>query len=397
MKLSHLCIIFLIIILPFSILSRNTTREYMLTLRDQVRLNNVIDTATQDALSMLIELNDEFQSMYFQEKFNVTQVVAEEAVKSFFQTLAVNFNMPYIEGSTESYFSVYVPAIVVVAYDGFFVFSINETGGTYAYEMSPKIPYAYEQDGVIINFTLGNDLKIYIADQLYEGTLTANYADDIEGTYEQYEGAFGGSSTLLLKYLPDLTNDMSLVLMAVSQAGYTIPNFLKLPTSATEIKMLQDYSRASGDAEASLFHQKRREVIIGLIREVLQEEINSHTSYAKMFGSSYDFSLPEISNDDWTNSIDDISIMSFIQGVPVGINKYYNNYALGASRIIETDYIYGQTVDPSITSPRKYYHRDSCEAVVEYLGGTDNGMDNLFLNRNDAAKAGYYPCGKCSP
>ena len=72
MKLQHFCIIFLIIILPFSIMARNTTREYMLTLRDQTRLNNVIDNATQDALDMIVELNDEFQSLYFAQQFNIS-------------------------------------------------------------------------------------------------------------------------------------------------------------------------------------------------------------------------------------------------------------------------------------------------------------------------------------
>ena len=143
MKLQHFCIIFLIVILPFSIIARNTTREYMLTLRDQTRLNNVIDNATQDALDMIVELNDEFQSLYFAQQFNITQSVAKEAVKSFFQTLAINYNMPYIEGKTESYFSTYVPAIVLIGYDGFYIYSVDETAsGIYAYKMSTKIPYA---------------------------------------------------------------------------------------------------------------------------------------------------------------------------------------------------------------------------------------------------------------
>ena len=41
--------------------------DYKLMLRDQVRLNNVIDAATQDALDMLVDLNDEFQMLYFNE------------------------------------------------------------------------------------------------------------------------------------------------------------------------------------------------------------------------------------------------------------------------------------------------------------------------------------------
>lgn len=127
MKLSHFTIIFLIIILPFSIISRATMRDYFNTLKDEVRLNNVIDIATQDALETLVELNDEFQMLYFDERIDITKELALEAVRTYFQTLAINFNIPYIEGYTENYFSSYVPAIVIIAYDGFFIYSVDDT------------------------------------------------------------------------------------------------------------------------------------------------------------------------------------------------------------------------------------------------------------------------------
>ena len=151
MKLQHFAIIFIIIILPFSIICRSKMANYGMTLKDQVRLNNVVDAATQDALDMLVELNDEFQMMSYgddssdtKNRFNITQELAMQSVKSFFQTMSINFNMPYIPEKTESYFSMYIPAIVIVAYDGFFIYSVDESkDGTYAYQMSPKIPYAY--------------------------------------------------------------------------------------------------------------------------------------------------------------------------------------------------------------------------------------------------------------
>ena len=65
MKLQHFAIIFIIIILPFSIICRRKMANYGMTLKDQVRLNNVVDAATQDALDMLVELNDEFQMMSY--------------------------------------------------------------------------------------------------------------------------------------------------------------------------------------------------------------------------------------------------------------------------------------------------------------------------------------------
>ncbi len=404
MKLQHFCIIFLIIILPFSIMARNTTREYMLTLRDQTRLNNVIDNATQDALDMIVELNDEFQSMYFAQQFNITQSVAKEAVKSFFQTLAINYNMPYIEGETESYFSTYVPAIVLIGYDGFYIYSMNETGAGFAYQMSPKIPYAYEEDDMIINFTLGNDLKILYNGIYYEGTLTDNYTTETHAKVHGpggYVEAFGGVVSELVNYLPDITDDMSVILYTLDYYGPTyldIPDFLF--ANPGEIPLLQDYSRASGDEPASIFHETRRNVIMTTIREVLQEEVNSHTAYASLMGSTYDFRLPEISNDDWTNSINDISVMAFIQGLPIGINKYYNNYALGGAKIVNASYLYGYS-DGSV----KYYHDENCPIVQALLALDMDDPANqaeinkwmIFLNRVEAATEGYFPCNQCRP
>ena len=399
MKLQHFCIWFLIVMMPFSILARNTTHEYMLTLRDQVRLNGVIDNATQDAVEMLIELNDEFQTVSFGTEFNVTYNIASEAIKAFFQTLAINFNMPYVEGETELYFSMYVPAIVIVGYDGFFVYSVSESGDTFHPRLSPKIPYAYEDTttDTIINFTLGNDIRIFINDQYYEGELTKNYTNDAYAEALQYRDAFGSNASLI-KHLPDMTDDMSLVLDALRNfpvSGHvSIPDFLTVLPGETP--MLQDTYRAGGDAvPASKFHAKRREVIINTIREVLQEEINSHSDYAAIMGSSYDFTLPEITNDDWTNSINDISVLSFIQGIPIGVNRYYNNYALGGSKIIATSYLYGNTVGGV-----KYYHDEACVDVQAYMNDPDTNptnMDNMFVNRFDAAAQGYYPCNKCKP
>ncbi len=403
MKLQHFAIIFLIIILPFSIICRNTMNNYSLMLKDQVRLNNVIDAATQDALDMLVELNDEFQMLYFDQRFDITQELAEESIKSFFKTMAISFNMPYIEGSTQSYFSMYIPAIVVIAYDGFFIYSVNETNGIYAYQMSPKIPYAYfdEKTGAMVHFTLGNYIKLYTNDTIYEGEFSCNYWEEADAQYDEFATGFNTTDReFLLNTIPDLTSDMSVLMAALYWYDYTpdstidlIPDFLIPPVNSGDtIPFLRDYDRAN-DLEASDFHRIRRETIVNLIQETLQEEINEHTTYASMFGSTYKFSLPEIARDDWMNSINDISVMSFIQGMPIGTNMFYDNYALSGSRIIQTEYYYGTN------NGNKYYHRDTCTMIKDFIDGTGNAenVDNIFITREQAAEYGYYPCNLCHP
>ena len=427
MKLQHFAIIFIIIILPFSIICRNKMSNYGMTLKDQVRLNNVVDAATQDALDMLVELNDEFQMMSIdnssdlgksKNRFNITQQLAAQSVKSFFQTFAINFNMPYIEGKTESYFSMYVPAIVIVAYDGFFIYSVDESGDNFAYQMSPKIPYAYYDDATdtIVHFTLGNDIKLFTNNMLYEGSLTCNTWDEADDKYDDFTGTDGFNTSdtgYLLEVIPDLTVDMSVILQTLiyhsnPTDGFIelVPSFLIPPvdvdptiTSVTltdanssKIPLLRDYDGKT-DLEASNFHRLRRETIVNLISDTLKEEINEHTSYASMFGSTYQFGLPDVARDDWMNSINDVSVMSFIQGMPIGVNEYYDNYALSGSRIVQTNYYYG-----GVLNGNKYYHRENCSHISGFADGSDpDAVDNIFITRVQAAESGYYPCALCHP
>lgn len=165
--------------------------------------------------------------------------------------------------------------------------------------------------------------------------------------------------------------------------------------------MLNDYSVNRDNSKVSEFHQKRREVIINLIIDTLNEKINNHNRYADIMGITYDFYLPTIDNAEWINAVDDVSIMAFVQGMPTGHETYYNSYALGASRIIRTDYIYGTEKTGEI----KLYHKLDCEKLSGRLDADgypiDNSehayINNIFLNNIDAALAGYYPCMDCKP
>lgn len=406
MKIQHYAIIFIIIILPFSIICKNKVDKKIDVLNEQTRINNALDTATSDAVDTLIELNDEFYALYDGKTLDVTPAIAKEGIKSFFNTLAVNNTLPFTadENYAENYFSPYIPAIVVVAYDGFYIYSVEDDGGEYKYVLSPKIPYAYEEDGYIINFTLGNAIKLYAKNGvLYEGEFKNAHINDTEviDEYDIYENILGGST---LTKLPQLTTNMSLIVYALTQNTYfdDLPDFLK--SSNANVSMLQDYDDKHSDDgsntpldysdDVSEFNIKRRSVIISTIVKVLNEKINNHNRYADMMGVTYDFYLPEIDDAEWINAVDDVSIMAFMQGLPTSTDTYYNSYALGASRIVEATYIYG-------TSDKKY-HTSRCPLLNGQFDADgfpkDGGsIKEMFLNKIDAAKEGYNPCLVCKP
>lgn len=415
MKIQNYAIIFIIIILPFSIVCKTTINEKIDTLNDETRINNAIDAATVDAVKTIIDLNNEFYNLYGDQMLNLTQPLAKEAIDTFFNTLSINNNLPFVKDDSlkTAYFSTYIPAIIVIAYDGFYVYSIEETAaGTEEYVLSSKIPYVYrdpDYPDYIIHFTLGNYIELYAPNGvLYKGEFKKDYIDQAKGEYNEIYGIL---SSLTLEALPQLTTDMSLIMYGLTRASagsgitFPLPSYLTtMSTDTDSVPMTRDYSDIYNDAahntltlddDVSEFNIKRREVIISLITSTLNEKMNKHNRYADMMGVTYDFYLPEIKDSEWINSIDDISIMAFIQGIPVGTDSYYNNYALGSARIVRAERYYALTDGSGI-----YYHKKDCQDLIDGTkydtAGEPKNVD-AFLSKISAAKAGYYPCPKCRP
>lgn len=181
----------------------------------------------------------------------------------------------------------------------------------------------------------------------------------------------------------------------------------------------QDYEYDDNNeiiTEASEFHKLRRETIINLITSVMREEFNEHNDYAKNLGVTYNFNIPDIDRDQWNNTIDDISVLAFMQGMPMGGNSYYNNYSLGGSRIVQANYLYGETVIDSVGKEHKVYHKYYCPLIPKdsnqnprysdgstFTNGTlpdgsprrTKGIEEIFINSDHAKQKGYYICSEC--
>lgn len=153
-----------------------------------------------------------------------------------------------------------------------------------------------------------------------------------------------------------------------------------------------------------------------------------------MLGVTYEFNLPEIAREQWNNTIDDISVLAFFQGMPIGVDSYYNNYSLGGTRIVQTSYLYAETLKDSSGNTHKIYHKEYCPCVPRdeygsilycdydeygnailnkkvYLNPVINqyrtkvisgaktrettGIENIFVNSSHAKEEGYYICSEC--
>lgn len=465
MKIQHWAIIFIIIILPFSIICRNVINKKNLLLRDETRYNNVIDNATYDAVSQIIEVSDE---LGYGKNIPITKGVADAAIDRFFNTLSVNFNMPIGREKAEAYFSPYIPAIIIVGYDGLYVYSYEETLSGYDFVLKPKIPYSYtvpDTNGVVINFTLDNYVRIYFPsdtflDDIYDEKgsskthVLSGYVGEIldvdnNGIDDEYDGinennnpyGIPSSTSEAVKYikgtLPMLTENVSYILeqwnSVPTTSNQTVGklNWLyerDITTSGRPYVVKQDYEyNDTGDITvyASEFNETRRNTIISLIVSTLRQEFNEHNDFADTVGVTYEFSLPEIGRDQWNNTIDDISVLAFIQGMPIGGDTYYNNYSLGGSRIVQTNYYYAETVSFGATGENhKVYHKEYCPLIekdsygnIVYSNGSSakhlnstvpetslsyslgerytTGIEQIFVNAEHAKREGYSICREC--
>ncbi|MBQ9267759.1 MAG: hypothetical protein IJ217_05765 [Clostridia bacterium] len=386
MKIIHWAIIFVVIVVPFSVVCRNTIQKKTLVLEDQTRIDNILDNATYDAVTQIIEVSEE---LGYGKNIPITRSVAMASIDRFFQSMAVNFNMPSNVEVAKDYFGQYIPAILIIGYDGLYVYSYDYTASEgYHYVLKPKVPYSYTDlnTGLVINFTLGNDLKVYLPN---ENKLLEGYVGTLDASEEvilnNSVSAAGNSRDYIINTLPYLTSNLSYILGTL--ATRTVSGSSVVPSYMYDVNVAQDYEydeKSEIVVDASRFHILRRETIINLIIATLQQEVNEHETYADLIGVNYNFNIPDIDKDQWNNTIDDISVLAFFQGMPIGTDSFYNNYSLGGARIVQANYIYA-TADGK-------YHRHNCPLINEEDPST---YEQIFINVYHAIDAGYHACEVC--
>jgi len=258
-----------------------------------------------------------------------TFISREKAVEAFFNTLYANFGIMHVETAKHA-LRAYIPVIAIIDYDGWWIYSMEtytNSKGEKEREMvwKPKKPYVYEKNGYLYIFTLDDYVRVI----------------DLK-TKSAYEGK---------------RRDIA----------YILPD-----------------SEIFRDEE--LFEQVRKRTIIESIKEDVNAEINEHNKYAKLYGITYHFSPPLISDGDWQQNIEDIGILAFFQGLPLGLGgERFNSYALGAARIVRKNHYFIQQDMNGIF----YYHRDNCPVLT--------AKDRIYDTRQECALTGAFPCHACNP
>ena len=117
MKYQYLAVVFVIIMLPISLVFSAYLGAQLDTLDLQISYDTKLDNATYDAIKAF-QLNTINSTTSDSVNSKIRDI--EAAANSFFTSIATNFNMA---GYDSEVLQEYVPALVFTLYDGFYIYS----------------------------------------------------------------------------------------------------------------------------------------------------------------------------------------------------------------------------------------------------------------------------------
>ena len=506
MKIQDLAIIFIIIILPISIVLATYTQYQIQTINTQTLYDNKLSSATYDAIRAFQINTSENQ---LSELSNSKIRDLEGSVSTFRNSIMSAFSL---DGYSNDELDSYIPALVYTLYDGFYIYSpytnvnyryddngnAKDDNGQNLYGLKPYISYscryAKGDIDVVITYALDNhitiqgminnreyvnkegylidnisynensdevfyngveitkectkeylplqgngmykymklDGKTYYLDEtnnriiarLNENTLTVQYKSG-DPEYNEAAKLIKEGNTLAKDYYKDAyeftkwLKSTGLVDLTYGDAKDTViedNGDVKSQENVWEnddTKIFQfnqsniDYSK-NIENELSSFNQHRLAVIRHKIEVNLAIAIANYNTYSGVASSNV-FQMPDLNEEEWYNIIHNISLISFLKGLPIG-GKTYNGYSIVTNSeskevVLEQNiYILGKNLENG-----KYeYYRIGDQGIKngtvqidsgEYAQNSDDytsaGRLNLSFKRdvltNGDARYYYYP------
>lgn len=165
MKLQHLAIIFIIIILPISLVIGEYIQSQIDTIYLQTSYSKKLQDATHDAIKafQLNTVNNKYSSISDSKIRDI-----EASVATFYNSLGTSMGA---SGYDQDTLKEYIPAMLYTMYDGYYIYGkyfnyqLGEHG-EYQYGLKPYIYYScrYKDENsydFVVNYTLDNSITIY--------------------------------------------------------------------------------------------------------------------------------------------------------------------------------------------------------------------------------------------
>lgn len=177
MKLQHLAVIFVIIIIPVSLVMSAYIHSQIDTITLQTRYTDSLNTATSDALKafQINSINNKYSSLSDSKIRDI-----EASINTFYNSLGASMEQ-YVSSKID--LKTFIPAILFTLYDGYYIYSsynnVYQTVGTgeeqrvqiqnsnqYQDGLRPYIYYSCQYklsngETVIVNYTLDNAITVY--------------------------------------------------------------------------------------------------------------------------------------------------------------------------------------------------------------------------------------------
>ena len=159
-----------------------------------------------------------------------------------------------------------------------------------------------------------------------------------------------------------------------------------------------DFNCAEDDgieSEKSNFNEHRKEVIKYAIERNLSIVI---ANFDKEAGVSTEYKLPKLTDTDWDKIMDNIGIITFLQGMSIG-GKIYNGYSVITNNknedVVNYDSIYIRTgINTNPNDENAEFHRITENNLINILNGNSIGIFNGNIERrvvdDTNLNSGYY-------
>ena len=136
---------------------------------------------------------------------------------------------------------------------------------------------------------------------------------------------------------------------AVGYAGNQNPNEnVYYISSELANENIFDLTNNDPENDASIFSEHRRNVIKYAIQTNLNSAIAGYNKIAQIDDTTYNFKMPVLKEYDWDNILNNISLISFMQGLPIK-GTYYNGYSIVTNNknreFIDPNFIYFSSED----------------------------------------------------
>lgn len=453
MKLQHLAIIFVIIILPITIILSVYTDHQIKVINYQAQYSSYLLNASYDAIKafQLNTINNKYSTIGNSKIRDI-----EAAVNVFYGSLATNLGS---SGYTKEDLHGYTPAILFTLYDGYYIYSnyYDTEKNQYEYGLKPFIYYSCRyvkgsQYDFVVNYTLDNTITvigkvgtegyvtktghliyddgtiinerevlteniitlenpdapvnyqyiIYNNQKIYKENIPINeltnwkqmffyYDSEYTKTYIQTDSMINDLRTYIannnfcsdsaIKYYDEakefsnwITNNLRDITAAdaVDSEGNAITDFA---SDTGNDKIFEISNNNNPLQSSSTFNEHRMNVIRKSIETNLYTSIKTFSEHTVI---GYEFGMPRISEIEWEKITNNITMVSFLQGIPIG-GKVYNDYCVVSNdsnkESVNNNSIYIITKD---VSGNVQYHAPGCKALLEKLN-SNNANEKLTI------------------